>query len=169
MPLIYSVSRLRKEVGSSSPLRRKMMENTEIAQSSSPRVNSATATEEGSPQIQSAPAVGQVKSRRGSTLNPESIELPPSSSATGPSSSSSSSANSSPMARQSSLPQTFPSLNYDINEKNVGNDKQSKIDLKEESSSRRHDRNKSRSRDKAFEEGILKEMRERLAAAGLGG
>lgn len=146
MPLIYSASRLRKEVGS-SPSRRNIADSSGTVPTSA-RIGSTT--------VGQAPfnSGTTARSRRGSTLHPESIALPPSSSATGPSSSSS--ANSSPIAQQSSLPTTSLAVNKVAIDQQANDEKVKK-----------HDRKKNRSRD-AFEEGVLKEMRERLAAAGLG-
>lgn len=148
MPLIYSASRLRKEVG--TPPRRSTA-STGVTPLPTARMRSAQGGREAL-----TPAAMTGSSRRGSNLDPESIALPPSSSATGPSSTSSS-----PLAHQSALPPIHvnPSSSLLINARQ----QQQEEDRKD----KKHDRRKSRSRD-AFEEGVLKEMRERLAAAGLG-
>lgn len=155
MPLIYSASRLRKEVG--TPPRR-------IANSTGvtplPARTGSTIQNQGGPDQPVSTTTG--RSRRGSRINPESIELPPSSSATGPSSTSSS-----PLAHQSPLPPSArgrdtSSLVFNANNQQPQDGDQIVGGIL------KHERRKSRSRD-AFEEGILKEMRERLAAAGLGG
>ncbi|KAK9894728.1 hypothetical protein P389DRAFT_173885 [Cystobasidium minutum MCA 4210] len=131
MPGLYSVSRLRREV-STTPVKRP----TAVSANSTPLQPYAGAASPRETPQQSREQQRHGLKRRDSTLDPESIALPPSSTATGVSSSS---AGSSPVAHQAVLPQ----------------------------SGKGHDRKPSRSRD-AFEEGILKEMRERLAAAGLG-
>lgn len=149
MPLIYSASRLRKEVG--TPPRRSAVSTTGLTP-----LPVRTGSTHNQVQSQPLPTVTG-RSRRGSRIDPESIELPPSSSATGPSSTSSS-----PLAHQSPLPPAqghTSSLVFNANQEQ---------DEGKSGGGRKHDRRKSRSRD-AFEEGILKEMRERLAAAGLGG
>lgn len=140
LPMIYSASRLRKELGTPSPSTRR----TAMSANASPM-----------PSYLDSPDAGESGGRRrGSTLlEAESIALPPSSSATGPSSTSSSS----PLAHQSPLP-PFSSVisapRHDMRKED------------EEGRARKHDRQKNKSRD-TFEEEILKEMREKLAAAGL--
>jgi len=154
MPLIYSASRLRREVG--TPPRRSS-ENTQEAPVPFDRnryVQAGGKTD--------TPAVMTGRSRRGSTLVPESIALPPSSSATGPSSTSSS-----PLAHQSSLPLAHMLTTTSSSTMIHAQQQQQQQEQQNEEKDKKHDRRKSRSRD-TFEEGVLKEMRERLAAAGLG-
>lgn len=143
MPGLYSASRLRKEVSGTTPTRR-----------------NATSTANTTPAHgivsyrQPAQTEATKQQRRHSVLEPESIALPPSSSATGPSTSS---ASSSPLAHQSPLPLS-PQAALKPPPTSIGG---------EVNHNSRHGRTPSRPKD-AFEEGILKEMRERLAAAGIG-
>lgn len=141
MPGLYSASRLRKEVGGTTPTRRNATSTTN------------TTPAHGIVSYRQPAQTNAGKQRRHSVTEPESIALPPSSSATGPSTSS---ASSSPLAHQSPLPVSpqpalKPPATMGVEAHDIS----------------RHRRTPSRSKD-AFEEGILKEMRERLAAAGLG-
>lgn len=187
MPHLYagSASNLRKEVFSTTPRRRIATTTTASpATLSSYRRTVALHTP-----TARAVAVEGAAGRRAytpQTVIPEDVALPPSSSATTGPSSSSSSLQSSPLARPNDLP--VPPLNLDSSSRNqprphdsgsgngngiraaaaaATNDSAAAIPSSSLNMNMKH-RRKSTLKN-AFEEGILKEMTERLNNVGLGG
>jgi hypothetical protein len=157
-----SASNLRKEVFSTTP-RRRVAATTTLAPPvtlSSYKRTVALRT----------PSRAVTSNTQALVLGPENVALPPSSSTTGPSASSSSSSSlaSSPLARPHDIPQSSNLDGTRIASRHAAAASAAGPSTSSEQVTEIRRRRRSSLKD-AFEEGVLREMRERLNAVGLGG